>query len=64
MLCGPHLSRRVTNGVFDVGSFGWKTHIIITDANNNQTGFTYDTYGHVTQTNFPSSLREYCQYDA
>jgi YD repeat-containing protein len=26
--------------------------------------FTYDAFGRVTQTNFPSSLSEYYQYDA
>ena len=36
----------------------------ITDANSNQTAFTYDAFGRVTQTNFPSSLSENYQYDA
>jgi YD repeat-containing protein len=36
----------------------------ITDASSNQTTFTYDAFGRVTQTNFPSSLSEYYQYDA
>ena len=36
----------------------------ITDANSNQTAFTYDAYGRVTQTNFPSSLSENYAYDA
>jgi RHS repeat-associated protein len=36
----------------------------ITDANSNQTAFTYDAFGRVTQTNFPSSLSEFYQYDA
>ncbi len=30
----------------------------ITDASSNQTAFTYDAFGRVTETNFPSSLRE------
>jgi len=33
----------------------------ITDANSNQTAFTYDAFGRVTRTNFPSSLSEYYQ---
>jgi YD repeat-containing protein len=39
-------------------------HVIITDANSNQTAFTYDDFGRVKQTNFPSSLSENYQYDA
>jgi YD repeat-containing protein len=30
----------------------------MTDANSNQTAFTYDAFGRVTQTNSPSSLSE------
>jgi YD repeat-containing protein len=33
--------------------------VSITDANSNQTASTYDSFGRVTQTNFPSSLSEY-----
>jgi YD repeat-containing protein len=33
-------------------------HIIISDASSNQTAFTYDAFGRVTRTNFPSSLSE------
>jgi YD repeat-containing protein len=33
--------------------------VSITDANSNQTAFTYDGFGRVTQTNFPSSLSGY-----
>jgi RHS repeat-associated protein len=36
----------------------------ISDANSNQTAFTYDAFGRVTRTNFPSSLSENYQYDA
>jgi len=41
-----------------------KLHVTIPDANSNQTAFTYDAFGRVTQTNFPSSLSENYQYDA
>jgi YD repeat-containing protein len=33
--------------------------VSITDASSNQTAFTYDAFGRVTQTNFPSSLSQY-----
>src|SRR5512137_968854 len=36
----------------------------MTDANSNQTAFTYDAFGRVTQTNFPSTLSENYAYDA
>jgi YD repeat-containing protein len=36
----------------------------ITDAKSNQTVFTYDAFGRVTRTNFPSSLSENYAYDA
>ncbi len=36
----------------------------ITDANSNQTQFTYDAFGRVTKTTFPSTLAETYQYDA
>jgi YD repeat-containing protein len=36
----------------------------ITDANSSQTAFTYDAFGSVTQTNFPSSHSENYQYYA
>jgi YD repeat-containing protein len=37
---------------------GWGFCLSFTDANSNQTAFTYDAFGRVTQTNFPSSLSE------
>jgi RHS repeat-associated protein len=36
----------------------------ITDANSHETSFTYDAFGRVTQTNFPSSQIETYAYDA
>jgi YD repeat-containing protein len=63
-----HLSRCVTGGAFDfdllIENCTECNLTSITDASSNQTAFTYDIYGRVTQTNFPSSLSEYYQYDA
>jgi YD repeat-containing protein len=59
-----HLSRSVTGGAFDSDLSMRESHFITTDASSNQTAFTYDAFGRMTQTNFPSSLSEYHQYDA
>jgi YD repeat-containing protein len=31
---------------------GWRNLTFLTDANSNQTAFTYDAFGRATQTNF------------
>ena len=36
---------------------------MIADANSHVTYFTYDAFGRVTQTNFPSTLSENYAYD-
>ena len=53
----------MTGGAFDLVC-RLEFRVSITDAKSNQTAFTYDAFGRVTKTNFPSAPGENYQYDA
>jgi len=57
----------VTDAAGNLNQYAYDTEnnlLSITDANGHSTSFTYDVYGRVTQTTFPSSLAESYSYDA
>jgi YD repeat-containing protein len=57
----------VTDAALNVTHYAYDTEnnlLSITDANSHTTSFTYDAFGRVTQTSFPSGLNENYVYDA
>ncbi len=57
----------VTDAASNITTYGYDTENNLTgikDANNHTTTFTYDAFGRVTKTSFPSTLAETYGYDA
>ena len=57
----------MTDAASNVTTYGYDTEnnlVSIKDANNHTTGFAYDSFGRVTQTNFPVGSAESYGYDA